>query len=197
MFFIFLPVGMNYRTERFPIVTFTLIGLNTLVWLISLICLFCTAGSSQVWIYHHLWLVPGNCTWYAPLTHMFVHAGILHLLGNMIFLFLFGCCVEDMIGRLRFAVFYLVSGLLAAMAFIAMSPAHFHSLIPMGGASGAITACQGMYLLLRAGAEIEFKYFTLSQVRDMLRRGAVSREMSYWSEGLADWQSVADLAEPV
>ena len=107
----------------------------------------------------HFWLVPANCTWYACFTSMFVHADIFHLLGNMIFLFLFGSCVEDLIGRLRFTVFYLVGGLIAEFVYIAMSPAHFHSKIPMGGASGAISACMGMYLLLRAGVNIEFKYF--------------------------------------
>jgi membrane associated rhomboid family serine protease len=93
------------------------------------------------------------------LTSMFVHAGFFHLLGNMIFLFLFGSCVEDIIGRLRFAIFYLMAGLVAEFVFIAMSPDHFMSTRPMGGASGAISGCMGMYLLLRANADIEFKYF--------------------------------------
>lgn len=159
MFFFFLPVGMNYRTERFPIVTISLIGLNTLVYLISLFFFFGTRGESSLWIYEHLWLVPADWHWYSSLTSMFVHGGFLHLFGNMIFLFLFGCCVEDLIGRARFAVFYLLGGLVAEMVFIAMSPEHFNTAIPMGGASGAISACMGMYLLLRAGADIEFKYF--------------------------------------
>jgi membrane associated rhomboid family serine protease len=90
---------------------------------------------------------------------MFVHGGPLHLIGNMLFLFLFGACVEDLIGRLRFIVFYLVGGLLAEIIYIGMSPDHFQSTIPMGGASGAISACMGMYLLLRANADIEIKYF--------------------------------------
>ena len=157
--FIAIPVGMNYRTERLPVVTFSLIGLNTLVFLVALVCQVCTDGKSQAWVYTHLWLVPGYCTWYAPFTCMFVHEGPIHLAGNMLFLFLFGSCVEDLIGRLRFTVFYLVGGLIADVVFIAMSPAHFHSHVPMGGASGAISACLGMYLLLRASAEIEFKYF--------------------------------------
>ena len=157
--FIAIPVGMNYRTERLPIVTLSLIGINTLIWLVSLICQASTDGESQQWIFEHLWLTPANCTWYAPLTSMFVHAGFMHLAGNMIFLFLFGSCVEDMIGRLRFSAFYLVGGLIAEVVYIAMSPGHFHSSIPMGGASGAISTCLGMYLLLRASAEIEFKYF--------------------------------------
>jgi membrane associated rhomboid family serine protease len=157
--FIAIPVGMNYRTERLPVVTFTLIGINTLVWLVSAICLLSTEGESLVWELHHLWLVPASCTWYAPITHMFVHAGSLHLAGNMIFLFLFGACVEDIIGRLRFAAFYLLGGLMAAFFYILLSPEHFQSTLPMGGASGAIGACMGMYLLLRADADIEIKYF--------------------------------------
>jgi membrane associated rhomboid family serine protease len=157
--FIAIPVRMNYRTERLPLVTLSLIGINTLVWLVSTICFFRTDGESELWILKHLWLIPSACTWNACLTSMFVHAGIFHLLGNMIFLFLFGSCVEDIIGRLRFAVFYLVGGLLAEFVYIAMLPDHFMSVHPMGGASGAISACMGMYLLLRAEAEIEFKYF--------------------------------------
>jgi len=157
--FIAIPTGMNYRTERLPLVTFTLIGINTLVWLVSLICEIATQGDSQVWVVAHLWLIPAQSYFWTYLTSMFVHAGIFHLVGNMLFLFLFGSCVEDMIGRLRFLSFYLVSGLVAEIVFIAMTPEHFSSEIPMGGASGAIMGCQGMYLLLRANAEIEFKYF--------------------------------------
>jgi len=157
--FIAIPVGMNYRAERLPLVTFFLIGLNTLVYLVSLICSFQTDGDSNIWIFEHLWLTPSACTWYACVTSMFVHAGFFHLFGNMIFLFLFGSCVEDLIGRLRFAIFYLLGGLLAEIVYIAMVPEHFMSPRPMGGASGAISACMGMYLLLRADADIEFKYF--------------------------------------
>jgi len=157
--FIAIPVGMNYRTERLPLVTFSLMGVNTLVFLTTMACAASTDGASEAWVYSHLWLKPAACTWYAPFTSMFVHANLLHLMGNMLFLFLFGSCVEDLLGRLRFAVFYLVGGLVADLGLIAMTPDHFHSLIPGGGASGAISACMGMYLLLRADAEIEFKYF--------------------------------------
>ena len=156
--FIAVPVGMNYRTERFPLVTLSLIGLNTLVWLVSTICRFSTDGESEVWILKHLWLVPAQSYPWMYLTSMFVHAGIFHLAGNMIFLFLFGSCVEDIIGRLRFIIFYLAGGLVAQFVYIAMSPEHFASSIPMGGASGAISACMGMYLLLHADVGIEFKY---------------------------------------
>jgi membrane associated rhomboid family serine protease len=150
---------MNYRTERFPIITLSIIGLNTLVYLISLVCFLNTGGESDSWIMENLWLIPNQSFWWTYLTTMFVHAGLFHLVGNMIYLFLFGSCVEDMLGRARFAAFYLVSGFAATFAYIAFSPEHFASQIPMGGASGAISACMGMYLVLRANAAIEFKYF--------------------------------------
>ena len=160
--FIALPVGMNYETRRWPIVTFSLIGLNTLVYLVMLTYSLATGDGWNVttpWVMQNLWLIPAQSDWWMYLTSMFVHAGILHLVGNMIFLFLFGCCVEDMIGRVKFIFMYLAGGFIAELAYIAFSPEHFSSAIPMGGASGAISACMGMYLLLRADADIEFKYF--------------------------------------
>lgn len=153
-----LPTGMNYRTERYPVVTFALIGTNCLVYLVSLACFFATGGDSDLWIQQHLWLIPSKSILSMYLTSMFVHEGFFHLFGNMLFLFLFGSCVEDIIGRWRFLVYYLFGGFVAEMTFIAMSPGHFALEIPMGGASGAISACMGAYLLLRASADIEFKY---------------------------------------
>ena len=158
VFFIF-PVGMNYRTERLPVVTFSLIAFNTLVYLVSLFFYFQTGGESEVWIYQHLWLAPDTSAWYAYVTSMFVHQGFFHLFGNMIYLFLFGCCVEDLVGRDRYLVFYLVGGFIAELFFIATQPLHFASHVHLGGASGAISACMGMYLCLRANTDITFKYF--------------------------------------
>src|SRR5438128_2130775 len=100
--FILLPVGMNYQTQRAPVVTFTLMGMNILVYLVSLGFLLGQGSDSAIWMHQHLWLIPADSTWYTYLTSMFVHAGFFHLLGNMLYLFLFGCCVEDMIGRWRF-----------------------------------------------------------------------------------------------
>ncbi|HEY1663281.1 MAG TPA: rhomboid family intramembrane serine protease [Verrucomicrobiae bacterium] len=169
---------MNYETKRFPIVTITLIGLNALVYLISLIFFFSTGGDSDDWVMQNLWLIPAQSYWWTYLTSMFTHAGIFHLAGNMIFLFLFGCCVEDMVGRAMFAIMYLAGGFVAEFTYIAFSPEHFSSMIPMCGASGAISACMGMYLLLRADAEIEFKYFFFSIFFMIVRSGEF--EMSAW-----------------
>jgi len=58
--FIAVPVGMNYRTERFPIVTVSLIGLNTLVYLATLICSLNTAATHNDWVFQNLWLIPAQ-----------------------------------------------------------------------------------------------------------------------------------------
>jgi len=79
------------------------------------------------------------------LTHMFLHGSWMHLLGNMWFLWIFGNNVEDSMGRFRFGVFYLLSGLAAAGAQVALTPA---SPVPMVGASGAISGVMGGYLVL-------------------------------------------------
>lgn len=154
-----IPVGMNYRTRRYPVVTFTIMGICTAVYLLCL-C-FELAGDQKealTWQFEHLWLIPNEAHWWTFFTLMFVHAGFFHLFGNMIYLFLFGSCVEDMIGRLHFSIFYILGGIGSAFAYIIFSPEHFASEIPMGGASGAISACIGGYLLLRAKAHIQFKY---------------------------------------
>jgi membrane associated rhomboid family serine protease len=78
-------------------------------------------------------------------TSMFMHGGWLHLLGNMWFLYLFGNNVEDSMGHARFLIFYVLSGAVAALAQVFLDPA---SVIPMVGASGAISGVMGGYLVL-------------------------------------------------
>ena len=80
-----------------------------------------------------------------PLTSMFLHGSWAHMLGNALFLWVFGNNVEDSMGRLRFIVFYLVCGLAAAAAQVAIDPT---SPLPMVGASGAISGVMGAYLVL-------------------------------------------------
>jgi membrane associated rhomboid family serine protease len=76
---------------------------------------------------------------------MFMHGDIMHIFGNMLFLFIFGDNLENLLGHVRFAVFYLVCGFAAALAQVVMEP---NSAIPMLGASGAISGVLGGYLLL-------------------------------------------------
>jgi membrane associated rhomboid family serine protease len=160
MFFL-IPIGVNFRARRYPVVTFTLMGICTLIWLIQLCADVATDGASEEWVMANLWLTPAHSGWWTYITSQFVHAGILHLVGNMIYLFLFGACVEDLIDRLHFVGFYLLCGIGAALAHIAASPEHFASAIPLGGASGAISGCIGGFLLLLARRKIEFKWVIL------------------------------------
>ncbi len=157
--FIILPVGVDYSARRYPVVTFTLMGLCTAVYLVTLGLASEYGKAAYAWSFLHLWLIPEKSLWWTYLTSMFVHGGFFHLLGNMIYLFLFGACVEDIIGRARFTVFYVVCGLVAEFVYIGMTPAHFASAIPMGGASGAISGCIGGFMLLLLRTHVEFKWF--------------------------------------
>jgi membrane associated rhomboid family serine protease len=97
-----------------------------------------------------------------PLTSMFLHGGWAHLLGNGLFLWVFGNNVEDSMGRLRFIVFYLVCGLVAAAAQVVAAPA---SPVPMVGASGAISGVMGAYLVLYPHARVNMLFIIIIIVR--------------------------------
>jgi membrane associated rhomboid family serine protease len=84
-------------------------------------------------------------------TSMFLHGGILHLAGNMLYLFIFGAAVEEAMGHLRFLLFYLVCGIAAALAMAAFTP---NSTVPVIGASGAIAGVLGAYFVLHPRARI-------------------------------------------
>jgi membrane associated rhomboid family serine protease len=95
---------------------------------------------------------PGQIpTWETALTSMFMHGGFLHIFGNMLFLAIFGPNVEDAVGYLRYIVFYLAGGLVALAAQVLVDP---NSMAPTLGASGAIAAVLGGYILLYPRARI-------------------------------------------
>jgi membrane associated rhomboid family serine protease len=87
----------------------------------------------------------------AVVTSMFLHGGVLHLLGNMLYLWIFGNNIEDRLGRPAFVAFYLAGGFAAALTQVAIEPASDQPLI---GASGAIAATLGAYVVLYPGARI-------------------------------------------
>lgn len=95
-----------------------------------------------------LYIVPG---WASVFTSMFLHGGWMHLIGNMLYLWIFGNNVEDAMGHLRFVIFYLVCGSAAALTQSMMSPG---STVPMIGASGAIAGVLGAYLMLHPRANV-------------------------------------------
>jgi len=88
---------------------------------------------------------PGKSVWLALLYTMFLHGSLIHLGGNMLFLWIFGNNIEDRMGRLGFIAFYLLAGLVASMAHILVQPS---STVPVVGASGAIAGVMGAYLVL-------------------------------------------------
>jgi membrane associated rhomboid family serine protease len=95
-------------------------------------------------------------TWYTPVTSMFLHGGWFHLIGNMWFLWVFGNNVEDSMGRVRYLMFYILSGLAAAAAQTLANPS---SPIPMVGASGAISGVMGAYIVLYPRVRVHMLVF--------------------------------------
>jgi membrane associated rhomboid family serine protease len=94
--------------------------------------------------------------WFTPLTSMFLHGGWLHLIGNMWFLWVFGNNVEDSMGHARYLAFYLLCGLAAAATQTFVSPA---SIVPMVGASGAISGVMGAYVILYPRVRVHMLVF--------------------------------------
>jgi membrane associated rhomboid family serine protease len=187
-----IPLKDNIPTDRFPLVTVTLIVINVIVYLISIRHggnLF--NGPSESTAVHYSAIpyefthygkhcdiaavtdpitggmipsvacegqpgVSGHAsaplpTWATAFASMFMHGGLLHIAGNMLFLWIFGNNVEDSMGRVRYLAFYLVGGLVALALQIAVSP---NSTEPTLGASGAIAAVLGGYIVLYPRARV-------------------------------------------
>jgi membrane associated rhomboid family serine protease len=128
------------RPQRFPIATLAIILLNAIVFVLELI-----GGEPFVkqWSVMPADIVAGR-HWVTIITAMFMHGGWLHIIGNMIFLKAFGPEIEDAMGSLRYVTFYILSGVAASVAQIAMLP---QSDIPNLGASGAIAGVMGAFLI--------------------------------------------------
>ncbi len=155
-----LPIRDNVPTRTFPVVTVTLIAVNVAVWLLYQLP---NLDRSVHDLAFHPCEVNGSCQqidkgWpLAAITSMFMHGSWLHLGGNMLFLWIFGNNVEDAMGRLRFLVFYFLGGI-AATALQTFVTFHWGSpgdtMVPNLGASGAISAVLGAYLVLLPSASV-------------------------------------------
>jgi membrane associated rhomboid family serine protease len=177
----FIPISDENPTLRFPLMTVLILLITGVVWVVvqgaglnpsDLAASVCNLG-----------LVPGEITgrahlgdsvplgpglfcvvdndpinYLTPLTTMFLHGSWLHLLGNCLFLWVFGNNVEDSMGRLRFLMFYLLCGLAASAAQVILNPA---SPVPMVGASGAISGVLGAYLLLYPRVRVRVLVFVV------------------------------------
>ena len=166
-----LPLRDNIPTARAPYVTYIFIAANILVYFFWQKGGFSLSGPDSVHYQCNLleWAatpdellgdkqaLPAQCgtdnapTWLTPFTAMFMHGGLIHLGGNMLFLWIFGNNVEDAMGHVKFALFYLLGGL-AAFALHVVTD--LHSTTPTLGASGAIAAVLGGYAVLFPRARV-------------------------------------------
>ena len=154
------PLHDDNPTHSFPLVTILLIAACVLIFLWqqslgkhaqAVVYIF---GATPAVLFGYKHLPPEIAfipTWTTAFTSMFLHGGWMHLLGNMLFLWIFGNNIEDAMGKKRFIIFYLLCGLAALLANALPDP---HSTIPMIGASGAISGVLGAYLILFPNARV-------------------------------------------
>jgi membrane associated rhomboid family serine protease len=142
-----IPIRDQLPTRRAPVMNYILIAANILVY-----GLMWLSGPNQDSLVYQFALIPASFSAGPSLgdigdmfTSMFMHAGLLHLAGNMLYLWIFGDNVEDSMGSFKYLAFYLVGGVVASVTHILTNPG---SQVPTVGASGAIAAVLGAYLVL-------------------------------------------------
>ncbi len=143
-----IPLRDINPTQRAPFVVYGIILLNVVVFVYQFLLL--DTNESQVLVERHgvvpFFLLSGYApSLSTPVSSMFMHGGLYHLLSNMWFLHVFGDNVEDRLGHLRFFIFYLLTGVAAVLVHALMAPS---STIPLVGASGAISGVLGAYILM-------------------------------------------------
>jgi len=160
-----IPIKDNNPTKSFPFVTIILISINAVVFLYQL-SLNNVSGKVFVFTYGaipyelmnsiNLPLTPYIPNSVTLFTSMFLHGGLFHLGGNMLYLWIFGNNIEDSMGHIKFVVFYVICGIAAVFAHTVINPG---SKIPMIGASGAIAGVLGAYILLFPRAKVSTLIF--------------------------------------
>ena len=165
-----LPLRDENPTRRFPVVTVLFIATNIVVFFTQVLSpqglemSILRMGAIPYEITHFTSIpqIPRIPPFLTLLTSMFLHAGMFHLLGNMLYLWIFGNNVEDFLGPAKFILFYILSGLGAAFTHIAFNP---NSQVPMVGASGAIAGVLGGYFLLYPRARVDTLVFLFFFIR--------------------------------
>ncbi len=156
-----IPIRDNIRSRRFPLVNYTLIGINVIIFLYQ-VTLGQQGAMEFVFTYG---VIPENITRIlagdiftvgpAPLltlvSSMFLHGGWFHLIGNMLYLWVFGDNIEDCLGSFTYLVIYILMGIAATFVYIISAPL---SEIPLIGASGAIAGVLGAYFILYPKARV-------------------------------------------
>jgi len=150
-----IPLRDLNPRRRFPLMTIVFILLNVLVFVYELLLPSENALDSLVFTWG---LIPARLMQWDTMavltvfTSMFIHSGFMHIIGNMLYLWIFGDNIESALGSLRFTIFYLLCGVGAALGQVLIDPA---SEVPMVGASGAISGVMGAYLVLYPRAQVE------------------------------------------
>jgi membrane associated rhomboid family serine protease len=158
-----IPLRDRNPTRRTPVVTFVLIAACFAVFALEL-SISLSGGDSALERFFEQWgAVPAKISaalrsgdyvsqaMFTTISSQFLHGGWLHIIGNMLFLWIFGNNVEDRLGRIPFLAFYLLGGIVAALTQVWIDPS---STAPLVGASGAIAAVLGVYVVLWPGARI-------------------------------------------
>ena len=181
------PIRDDNPQLQTPYVTYGLIGLNVLAWLVlqgagmgdqlqSSVCQFGLIPADLLGgVSTRDAVCPSSSGWSGVLSSMFMHGGWMHIIGNMWFLYIFGGNVEDSMGAARFAVFYILCGLAAAAAQIFADTA---STVPMVGASGAIGGVMGAYIMLYPKVKVHL-FVILIVIITTIRVPAVAM-LGYW-----------------
>jgi len=148
-----IPIRDQIPTRRIPFINYMLLTANIFVFILQWL-----AGPNEEALIYQFALIPASFTSGIGLgdissifTSMFMHAGLAHLGGNMLYLWIFGDNVEDSMGHGRFLIFYIIGGIVASLTHIFTNPT---SMIPTVGASGAIAAVLGAYLVLYPRARV-------------------------------------------
>ncbi len=154
-FFLTIPVEFNMKPRKFPIVTTALIILNTVMLILMImIIVYFNKNAILKWAF-----TPGadkNFLWFLTLiTSQFLHSGLMHLAGNMYFLYIIGDNLEDALGRMQYLAFYLICGILAALTHAIFES---NSQIPTVGASGAIAGIMAGYVVIFRKARLTFMF---------------------------------------
>ena len=162
------PLKDDNPTQTKPIVTIALIAICICLFLYQ----FSLSHSENTFIINsfgmkpkELFLYPGLTNYSTIFSSMFLHGGFMHLIGNMLFLWIYGNNIEDAMGHIKFLLFYFVCGLAAALSQALVTP---NSDIPMIGASGAVSGVLSAYLLLYPKARVStliFIFFFITVIR--------------------------------
>lgn len=160
----FFPYKDDNPRVLVPFVTYSIIGMNVLIFLYQLF-LAMSGSEAEVSFIYLFGLIPAQFHIINLFTSMFLHGGIAHLLGNVWFLWIFGDNVESALGHVRYALFYILCGLAAGLAQVLFN---IDSMIPMVGASGAIAGVLGAYLIRYPHAQVHvfvFIFFFFTTIR--------------------------------